>query len=132
MRDPVRSTPGAWRTRDHVLFPALDAARREHGVPTDYYVRVHGKTVDIIVDDFFLPEETAARLAAQYADYVQSWDSSPKRRWFPRGGIGLEDFRSSHGYAALTVLREDAPQWIALLNETGPLTYKPSASFGVS
>src|SRR6266581_3620460 len=122
-RRKIRSTPTTLGLRDSVLFPALDSARRERRVPTDYYVRVHGRTVTIIVDDFFVPDEEATRLAAKFRDYVLRWWSSPARRFIPRGVLIYHaDFR---GYVPLTVLREDADEWIAELNQAGPLTFKP-------
>ncbi len=123
----IRSTPTALGLRDSALFPALDVARRERRVPTDYYVRVHGQTATIIVDDFFVPDEEAKRLAAKFQDYVLRWGSSPARRFIPRGlGVYHADFR---GYVPLTVLREDAEEWIAELNQAGPLTFKPDWRF---
>ena len=125
-RRNIRSTSTRLGLRDSVLFPALDSARRERRVPTNYYVRVHGRTLTIIVDDFFVPDEERTRLAAKYRDYLGRWLSSPARRWFPRDGFGLADFRC---YVPLLVLREDAEEWIAELNQVGPLTFKPDWRF---
>ena len=118
----IRSTPKQWWWRDSVLFPALDLARRQRGVPTHYHVWTHGRTVYIIVDDFFVPDEERMRLVSKYRDYLGRWLSSPARRWFPRDGFGLADFRC---YVPLLVLREDAEEWIAELNQAGRLTFKP-------
>ena len=106
--------------RDARIFPALDAARRDRGNPTLYGVRWGPHVTRIAIDDFYVPEDVAARLFDLYGRYVAWWVGSPARRWFPNEGVGNSPFA---GPVYVTVLSEHATWWIRLFDEAGPLTF---------
>jgi hypothetical protein len=60
---------------------------------------------------------TGPQLGRVYRQYLDWWleRGSPQRRTFPRRGIGHSP--ECRDYVCLTVLREHAPWWIALLDE---------------
>lgn len=113
----LRTTPDCMKLKDAELFP--EAWHRFHviGAPTYFYAVVDSRSVMIVFDALFLPEQIAVGMFDVYLAYVNWWqvEAQAKRSWFPRRGLFFS--APMRDYVCLRVRRQEAEWWIAAFRE---------------